>query len=153
MTSRSDRDGAARARLSSRLAANDAGCLEYQCELDGGGYGQLRHGGKVRRAHRLAWELTRGPVPDGAFVYHRCGNRSCCNVEHLFLGERRHHVGAMVAGRARARAAVPPDAVRLCTKGHQMVLGGDGKRRCVGCRRLRALAASRRAATAEGAGA
>lgn len=45
-------------------------------------------------AHRLAWSLANGPIPDGARLLHRCPgaaatspapSRACCNPDHLEL--------------------------------------------------------------------
>ena len=56
------------------------------------GYGQVSFRGQVRATHRLAWELTNGPIPEGEgyhgmCVLHRCDNPPCCNANaHLWLG-------------------------------------------------------------------
>ena len=40
---------------------------------------------RIRIAHRVAWELVNGPIPDGLEVAHKCDVRNCCNPDHLFL--------------------------------------------------------------------
>jgi hypothetical protein len=63
------------------------GCLEYTGTRDlRGGYGVLTLKGKWKKAHRLAYELTKGVIPEGMFVCHTCNNPPCLNSEHLVLG-------------------------------------------------------------------
>ena len=50
------------------------------------GYGRFTEGYKEHYAHRRAWELSRGPIPHGLMVLHRCNNKVCCNPFHLKLG-------------------------------------------------------------------
>lgn len=50
------------------------------------GYGNVRRNKKYTTAHRVAWELTFGQIPNGMQIQHSCDNRSCCNPSHLMLG-------------------------------------------------------------------
>jgi hypothetical protein len=53
------------------------------------GYGIVNVDGKARRAHRVAWELAFGPIPDSLVVDHMCRVRCCINVDHLRIVDRR----------------------------------------------------------------
>ncbi|GAC1603195.1 MAG: HNH endonuclease [Acidimicrobiales bacterium] len=63
------------------------GCWEWVGRRDEKGYGRVGfHSRPSVGAHRVAWELSAGPISDGLFVLHRCDNPPCCNPSHLFLG-------------------------------------------------------------------
>lgn len=67
------------------------------------GYGVFRPPGKaMTTSHRVAWELTHGPIPDGQCVLHRCDNPPCCNPDHLFLGTQEDNARDRVAKRRTA---------------------------------------------------
>jgi hypothetical protein len=43
-------------------------------------------------AHRVAWELARGPIPRGMFILHSCDTPPCCNPAHLWIGTQKDNV-------------------------------------------------------------
>jgi hypothetical protein len=68
-------------------AATAAGCQEWQSTRLRQGYGLINEAEEGERlAHRFAYELAHGPIPEGLCVLHRCDNPPCCNPAHLFLG-------------------------------------------------------------------
>jgi predicted DNA-binding protein (UPF0251 family) len=61
-------------------------CWLWTGYRNAGGYGRLRHQGRLWLAHRVAWTLTQGPIPDGLDVLHQCDVPACCNPAHLWVG-------------------------------------------------------------------
>ena len=68
-------------------------CMLWMGHRTAQGYGQMKDAkGKVHYAHRVAYELTHGPIPEGMVIRHRCPeanggpNPSCCRPGHLEIG-------------------------------------------------------------------
>jgi hypothetical protein len=64
-------------------------------------YGALGWKGKHSRAHRVAYEITNGPIPEWKMVLHRCDNTLCCNPGHLYLGSHAQNMRDMVDRKRR----------------------------------------------------
>lgn len=60
-------------------------CWEWARGRSKAGYGVVKILG-VRQAHRVAYTLEVGPIPNGLLVCHHCDNPPCCNPDHLFIG-------------------------------------------------------------------
>jgi hypothetical protein len=83
----------------------DTVCWIWNGSLSGG-YGSFSMGlrnGPIK-AHRMAWILYRGSLPEEAQVLHECDVRNCVNPAHLFLGDNATNVADRISkGRSAAK--------------------------------------------------
>jgi hypothetical protein len=102
------------------------GCWLWAASKMTRGYGQFypsNSGHQNVGAHRYAWQLENGPIPERLLVLHKCDVRDCVNPSHLFLGT--NHDNTM-------------DAVKKGRVGDRGWSYDDGKTgRCHGCGKSR----------------
>ncbi|MBP0456230.1 HNH endonuclease [Streptomyces montanisoli] len=104
-------------------------------------YGTFRDGDRTIRAHRYAYELAYGPLPEPVDddeprpeLDHKCRRRNCVNPAHLELTDHRTNT-------LRSTAPTAANARKTrCDKGHPFddantYRDRHGHRRCRTCRR------------------
>lgn len=89
-------------------------CWIWLAGKDQQGYGAFRVRCVYHRAHRVAYTIAKGPIPDGMVVMHSCDTPSCVNPAHLSVGTDADNVRDM---HKKGRNAIPffvanPDAFR-----------------------------------------
>lgn len=105
------------------------GCWLWSRGLLTTGYGSAKRDGRSRGAHRVAFELYRGPVPDGLVLDHLCQVRCCVNPAHL----------EVVTNRENVRRGLRSDTATHCSRGHSWAeherRHRNGRRYCRACHR------------------
>ncbi len=93
-----------RMRFYTDVAQNDD-CWIWRGPTNNKGYGQISVARKFYLAHRIAWELVNGSIPDGLCVMHKCDNPACVNVSHLGLGSHAENMHDSVVKKRHAFGA------------------------------------------------
>lgn len=107
-------------RVLRRCVRGADGCLIFT-GAKAKGYGRIGYyagGGKqvVLQAHRVVWEATNGPIPDGLTVEHICAVRACQDVQHMALMTRGDNSRA---GAHRNPVVIANRAKTHCPEGHE----------------------------------
>ena len=87
-------------------------CWPWRASLKSNGRGQIGINQKPVGAHRVAWELTFGPIPEGMDIMHSCDNPPCCNPAHLSPGTHQENMADM-AKKNRGTSKLNDDDVLL----------------------------------------
>jgi hypothetical protein len=114
-------------------------CWPWLASLNSGGYGQIYIHGRPERAHRVAWELLRGEIPNGLVSDHLCRNRACVNPWHLELVSNDENI------RRGLWHVTRPAPKTHCRNNHPFTpentrIDPEGWRRCRICERKQSLA-------------
>src|SRR5262245_50217783 len=119
-------------------------CWEWIGARDSRGYGNVKVGRHVRKAHRVVYEALRGPIPTPMECDHRCRVPWCVNPAHMELVS---HAENVRRGAARWVPGQRQRAKRYCPAGHRYtkantyVQPSTGGRSCRTCARERKRAA------------
>lgn len=111
---------------------SDTDCWEWQAGKGTNGYGLMRVDGRQTAAHRFAYQLYVGPIPEGLDLDHLCRNRGCVNPGHLEPVTRRENLmrGETITARKAAQTH--------CIHGHEFTPENTGRNSVTGTRRCRA---------------
>lgn len=101
--------------FSARSTVRESGCVEWTGPLFGGGYGSCSpRFNKSRYAHRAVYENAFGKIPNGMCVCHKCDNKKCINVEHLFIGTTQDNIRDKIAKNRQRGGSLPGEDNPRC---------------------------------------
>jgi hypothetical protein len=109
-----------------RSPDGEDGCWIWQGAVGSDGYGRVRRRGTTYSAHRFAYELFKGPIPEELCVMHRCDVPLCVNPTHLALGTKADNSQDMLR-KGRDGNTVPKLRFDQVVEVRRMLAGGATK--------------------------
>ena len=82
------------------------GCWNWTGSIHTQGYGVIKIDSKMKRAHRLSYELAIGRIPDGLLIDHICHNKGCVNPAHLRLATQKQNVENQQGGPRNSKSGI-----------------------------------------------
>lgn len=76
-------------------------------------YGKVTINYEHEMLHRIAYELTFGPIPDGLLIRHTCDNTRCCNPRHMLTGTHDDNMRDMAERRRQGRLKLSDEQVHI----------------------------------------
>ena len=115
-------------------------------EAVGRGYKYISWQGRGLMAHRFAYELFIGEIPDGLLVLHSCDTPPCVNPAHLRIGTHAENVKDLYSrGRHRTNGFDKRDH---CPQGHEYTTENtylfENRRYCRSCHKEHSSAHARK---------
>ena len=110
-------------------------CWEWLGYRDKYGYGHTTFDRRKTAAHRLSYELFRGPIEAGLVIDHLCRNRACINPDHLQVVSQAENVrrgDSPMAANGRKTACVNGHAFDEANTRH-VTWKGSARRKCRKC--------------------
>jgi hypothetical protein len=110
------------------------GCWLWTAARSGDGYGHIKIDGRMMKAHRVAYEMAHGTIPEGLDVDHLCRQPLCVRPEHLEPVSRRTNILRGIGYTAQQAAKTH------CKHGHPFsdentYITPSGSRQCRRCNR------------------
>lgn len=94
-----------------------------------GRYGRFYIGGKGVGAHRYAYTMFVGKVPEGLLVCHKCDNGLCVRPDHLFVGTNSDNMSDM---KRKGRSRKSPETIIKLSIAHLGIQPSKATRKKMG---------------------
>src|SRR5712692_2115316 len=79
-------------------------CMEWNLGKTINGYGKIKYDKRTYTTHRLIYSLHNDEILKNMFVCHKCDNRICCNISHLFIDTHQDNMNDMKCKNRQAKA-------------------------------------------------